>query len=197
MDVHGFVAKKGFPAESTKESAQVIFDRSALILRSSVVLCLHLRIWNLQGIRSYRHQLQYLQALYDQYFCWVSIFMLRILRLLSYAAVIIAIWIASLQLDLSRNVHFSLLAVSASFSPNASSIPMQMTLDRVQLLKTTEFLIKGWKGHWINHKAHGKFSATPPLSSRGPSRAFKQQVDASYQPMYDADSVLMACRLPL
>lgn len=40
--------------------------------------------------------------------------MLRILRLLSYAAVIVAIWLGSLQLDLSRNVRISLLAVSAS-----------------------------------------------------------------------------------
>lgn len=36
--------------------------------------------------------------------------MLRILRLLSYAAVAIALWIAALQLDLSRNAHLCVLA---------------------------------------------------------------------------------------
>lgn len=37
--------------------------------------------------------------------------MLRILRLLSYAAVALALWIAALQLNLSRHAHLCVLAV--------------------------------------------------------------------------------------
>lgn len=37
--------------------------------------------------------------------------MLRILRLLSYAAVALALWIAALQLKLSRHAHLCVLAV--------------------------------------------------------------------------------------
>lgn len=40
--------------------------------------------------------------------------MLRILRLLSYVAVALALWIAALQLDLSRNAHLCVLAVRPS-----------------------------------------------------------------------------------
>ncbi len=38
--------------------------------------------------------------------------MLRISRLLSYAAVAVALWLGALQLDLSRNIRISVLAVS-------------------------------------------------------------------------------------
>ncbi len=40
--------------------------------------------------------------------------MLRILRLLSYVAVAIALWIAGLQFDLSRNAHLCVQAVRPS-----------------------------------------------------------------------------------